>query len=133
MDRDAEIMAANGIGTDMPPLTVLRDMLEDFTNLHSRVISVVVGHEFGSRGTAFPPIDVRKECITLTLKLRDPDANPASVFEFTGGLVSTPISAFPPKLQQTLAPYTQRLWDTNVECSSEASMCVIPALRKLAI
>ncbi|VDC08040.1 unnamed protein product [Peniophora sp. CBMAI 1063] len=127
MERDTQILKTLD-GYDMPPLTVIRDMLEDFANLHHRVVSIVVGHELGSRSTAFPPLDVKKDCIALTLKMRDPNANPASIFAFTGGSLPCHINGLDSEKQRLLAPYSAKLSDTNVQYSSQTDICFIPAL-----
>ncbi|KZV76359.1 hypothetical protein PENSPDRAFT_449169 [Peniophora sp. CONT] len=114
----------------VPPPSALQDMVEDFATLHRRVISVVVGHELGIRSSIFPPLDVKNECILLSLELRNPDANPASVFEVTGGVVPCPISSLDLKLQQTLALYADTLAASNMR-SSSLDLIFIPVLMRV--
>lgn len=130
MDQDDQALSALATRPDMPSLSVLRDMFEDFVNLHHRVISVVVGHELGTRSNTFPPLDVKTDCIVLSLKLRDPDANPATIFEFAGGVVPCSVSSLDLELRQTLALYANKLSETNTKYSSNLDMFFIPALCK---
>ncbi|KZV76358.1 hypothetical protein PENSPDRAFT_680306 [Peniophora sp. CONT] len=130
MDQDAQTLSAIGTQPNMPSLNVLRDMLADFANLHHRVISVVVGHELGKRSNAFPPLDFKTDCISLSLKLRDPDANPASIYEFTGGVVPCPLNSLDSEKQQLLALYAEKLSEANIH-SSTLGMFFIPALLRV--
>ena len=131
MDRDSQVHATNASDPGMPPLAVLRDMLDDFANLHSRLIPVVVGHELSSHGRTFPPLDMKNEFIVLMLKLRDPNANPASVFEFTGGIVPCPIDDLDAEKRQLVLSYAESLSKTNEEFGLMQGRFYVPVMREL--
>lgn len=98
----------------------LRVMLEDFIQLHKRMLSVVVGHELASiRGSEdFPPMDVRVECVRFSLKLRDLNTSPASVFQYMGGILSCSLEGMPAELRQRVAMHNAKLYQTNFDPAS---------------
>lgn len=132
LDQDAQAVTASATPSGMPSIAVLYRMLEDFANLHHRVVSVVIGHEFGTHSDAFPPLDVNKACVVVIVKLRNPDLNPASIYEFTGGVASVPISSLNPEQQKMIAPYAKKLSKDNVECAAKIETCFMPTWCKSA-
>ena len=95
---------------DLPPAPTLRLMLHDFVNIHQRAMSLVIGHELGRvRGGMFPPMDTKNEWVVFKLKVRDPKASPASIFQFTSGIAPLPLAGLEGFARHHLEDYAEEV------------------------
>ncbi|KZV76356.1 hypothetical protein PENSPDRAFT_747804, partial [Peniophora sp. CONT] len=116
--------------TSLPPEPVLRLMLHDFVNLHQRALSLVIGHHlFSTRGDAFPPMDIKNDWVLFNVKLRDPNASPASTFEITNGIAPLPIAGMSVKSRRQLEAFAEGLAKkVDLEEKINAGWSVVPAM-----
>ncbi|VDB84178.1 unnamed protein product [Peniophora sp. CBMAI 1063] len=107
--------ASSEPSSDKPSPHVFQGMLEDFIQLHKRMLSVVVGNELARiRGSeVFPPMDVRTECVWFSLKLRGLDVSPASAFQYIDAALPWPLEGLPDNLRQQTTLYNARLHQDN--------------------